>query len=616
MTQSGHGDGQRHPAARPAHEGVVLPAEGSDPWIPDTPAPQQHTTPASGVPWGEPWGPQGGAGQAPPPSAPPTTAPGAVPLPPEAPPTGAHAAAPHQGGHPATPHRGGHPAAPLPPAGLPPQAAVPGAYPPGMGPEAYPPGAVPGAYASPVNPEHPNPAPYPPAAHPGPLPPVAGELVVPPQAPPVGPGGGAMPPPAQPGPQPYGAADATQLIPPIAPGAPFAPGTPSGSGTPSGPGAGDATQVIAPVPAGPPPPGPGALPPEQSYGAGAVDATQVIPPVPAGGGDATQVIPPVPTGPAADPPTTFLGTGRLGQQGPGRGGEYGAGRGAEPVTQHLPPVSDAAVPGEFDMLFRAQAESGAGWDDARHAPGGAHGGRGGRGGRASRANREDREERRRKSSQLAVMGAVIVACAVLGLGVSAALFGPGDDDAPKSTVDRNAPPPSAPADAGTPPPSPSAPSPSTAAADPVRTQAVALDKLLADSNSSRAAVLRSVENIKQCKELDRAASDLRAAAKQRRAMVTRLEGVSVDKLPRNAELTAALKQAWQSSATADDHYAAWATQVKGKKGCKDDRARSTRSTVAANRASGEATKAKRQAAGYWNAIAATHDLPRRSGDQL
>ncbi|MEU9609654.1 hypothetical protein [Streptomyces sp. NPDC048057] len=556
MTQSGHGDGQQHPAARPAHEGVVLPAEGSDPWIPDTPAPRQHTTPASGVPWGEPWGPQGGPGQ-PPPPAPPVT--GAVPLPPEAPPTGVPHPQPRQGG--------------------------PGAILPGTGP---------GPYASPVDPAYPSQEPYPPAAHPGPLPPVAGELAVPPQAPPVppaGPGGGAVPPvqplpdAVPPGPQPYGAADATQLIPPIAPGAPGMPG------------AADATQVIPPV-------APGVLPPEQSYGA--VDATQVIPPVAPAGGDATQVIPPVPTGPDADPPTTFLGTGRLAQQGPG----YGAGRGPEPVTQHLPPVSGAAVPGEFDRLFRAQAESGAERSDARYAPPGPRGARG------SRASRGNREERRRKSSQLAVMGAVIVACAVLGLGVSAALFGQGEDESPKPTVDRNPAPPSAPADAGTPPASVSAPSPSTAAPDPVREQAVALDKLLADSNSSRAAVLRSVENIKQCKELDRAAEDLRAAANQRRGMVTRLEGVSVDKLPRNAELTAALKQAWQASATADDHYAAWATQVKGKKGCKDDRARSTRSTVAANRASGEATKAKRQAAGHWNAIAAAHDLPRRSSDQL
>ncbi|MEU5977962.1 hypothetical protein [Streptomyces sp. NPDC047315] len=585
MTQSGHGDEQRQsaarPAHRPAHEGVVLPAEGSDPWIPE---PQQHTTPASGVPWGEPWGPQGAPGQ-PPPAAPPVTGSGSVPLPPEAPPTGSYPTAPYATGQqPTAPYATGqHPTAPYPTGQQAASQYPTGQYPTGQHPTGqHPTAAQPGAQLPP-----PSPAAAPPA-YPGPLPPVAGELAVPAPTPPA-PGGGALPP-VQPGPQAYDAADATQVIPPVTPGG------------------GDATQVIPPV-APLPPPGPGALPPEQAYGA--VDATQVIPPVGPGGGDATQVIPPVPARADADPPTTFLGTGPLGQQ--------GAGRGAEPVTQHLPPVSGAPVPGEFDMLFRAQAGPG---PEVPYAPGTPYASEGpyaseARGPRRSHPDCEEREERRRKSSQLAVMGAVIVACAVLGLGVSAALFGQGEDDSPKSTVDRNAPPPSAPGAAGTPPSSqPSAPSPSTVAADPVKTQAVALDKLLADSNSSRAAVIRSVEDIKQCKELDRAAADLRAAAKQRRGMVTRLEGVSVDKLPRNAELTAALKQAWQSSATADDRYATWASQVKGKKGCKDGRARSTRSTVEANRASGDATRAKQRAAGLWNAIATPHDLPRRTGDQL
>ncbi|MFK8911982.1 hypothetical protein ACJA3G_33775, partial [Streptomyces sp. YS-3] len=34
MTQSRQGDEPQQPAARPAHEGVVLPADGSAPWPP------------------------------------------------------------------------------------------------------------------------------------------------------------------------------------------------------------------------------------------------------------------------------------------------------------------------------------------------------------------------------------------------------------------------------------------------------------------------------------------------------------------------------------------------------------------------------------------------------
>ncbi|MEV0489093.1 hypothetical protein AB0I23_03300, partial [Streptomyces atratus] len=56
MTQSGQGDGQELPAVRPAHEGVVLPAGGGEPWIPGGPA--DRSAPAGGQPWGQPWGPQ------------------------------------------------------------------------------------------------------------------------------------------------------------------------------------------------------------------------------------------------------------------------------------------------------------------------------------------------------------------------------------------------------------------------------------------------------------------------------------------------------------------------------------------------------------------------------
>ncbi|MFE0425528.1 hypothetical protein [Streptomyces sp. NPDC058953] len=54
----------------------------------------------------------------------------------------------------------------------------------------------------------------------------------------------------------------------------------------------------------------------------------------------------------------------------------------------------------------------------------------------------------------------------------------------------------------------------------------------------------------------------------------------------------------------------------GKKGCKDGRARSTGRAVEGNRASGEATTAKRQASGLWNAIAEEYELTTRRAEQL
>lgn len=157
---------------------------------------------------------------------------------------------------------------------------------------------------------------------------------------------------------------------------------------------------------------------------------------------------------------------------------------------------------------------------------------------------------------------------------------------------------------------------SSSVADPAKAQVVALDKLLADSNNSRDSVINAVENVKACNNLDQAASDLRDAAKQRSELVTRLSGLSVDKLPNNAQLTAALNSAWQASASADNHYAAWADQVKGKKGCRKGHARSTGQTAAANQASGTATAQKVKAAKLWNSIASTYGLTRRTTTQL
>jgi hypothetical protein len=164
--------------------------------------------------------------------------------------------------------------------------------------------------------------------------------------------------------------------------------------------------------------------------------------------------------------------------------------------------------------------------------------------------------------------------------------------------------------------SPAAESSEEAAEDPAKAQAVELDKLLADSNDSRAAVIRSVESIKTCQNLDQAAADLRGAAEQRRGLVTRLQDVSVDELPDNQALTASLRKAWEASASADDHYAAWAGQVKEKKGCKGGKARNTGQTAQGNVQSGVATKAKREAATLWNRIATKYDLTERRAEQL
>ncbi|MFI6249853.1 hypothetical protein [Streptomyces sp. NPDC051016] len=354
---------------------------------------------------------------------------------------------------------------------------------------------------------------------------------------------------------------------------------------------------------------PGALPPADE------GATQFIPPVPAAPVDegATQLIPPV--GPGALPPersneqTTYLGR----QSAPPAHSDADATQYIAPYPAGAPQGADRQPPAEFDNLFRSapggeppaastaqlprfqqpqhfQQQPGYTPPPAGPSPSASYddyddGGRGGR-----------------TKSKVPLIAAVGVGIAVLGIGAGALLSGGGgsSDDGNKTVAA------TAPATDGS----------SSAAADPAKAQAVALDKLLADSGSSRATVIAAVANVKQCKDLDGAASDLRDAAKQRTGLVTRLSQLSVDKLPDNAELTASLTKAWQASANADSHYASWADQARGKHGCRKGQARTTGQTLAGNRESGTASSQKAKAAALWNTIASKYGLTQRQPTQL
>ncbi|WP_411079868.1 hypothetical protein [Streptomyces sp. cmx-18-6] len=528
MTQSGQGGEQELPAGRPAHEGVVLPADGGAPWHPGAPTAGQggqdgqggQAAPAGGQPWGRPWGPQSDAPQQPDPQAPGTY-------------------------------------------GYPPQQQQQG--------QAY--GQVAGAYQQP---QHSDPyqqqyQPQPPQQYQPQQPHPQHSQSQPhhPQS--------QHPQQSQPQPQSY-----AQPLPPEA-----VPGAPGGDV--------DATQYIAPVPGGA---GPGGMP-------------QGGLPQPGGDADATQYIPPVPGGapygirPGApedhrQPPAEFDNLFRT---------EEPAGS-----TQQMPRFDAAQQPPRQGYPAQGHAQHPAPGQGQAHRPqqpypggqlppqasqgyqSGLQGLRGA-GGADEPPVRDTGDAPRRRAAHIPLIAAVVVGCAVVGLGAGALLSTSGDDkgkDDKQPVASQSSP----------------AQSPTTkAAVDPAKPQAEALDKLLADSNNSRAAVISAVEKIKSCKELDQANTDLRDAAQQRRDLVTRLDGLTLDKLPQHAALTSSLTRAWKASAAADEHYATWARQAKKSKHvCKGGQARSTNETARANRQSGEATKAKQEASGLWNAIAQKYGL--------
>ncbi|MCX4881607.1 hypothetical protein [Streptomyces sp. NBC_00847] len=432
---------------------------------------------------------------------------------------------------------------------------------------------------------------------------------------------GALPPESAQGPS-YGGQPAiaqppaNTSLPPAHPGGGYgAPAAPGAYGGPLPPVADEgATQYIPPVAAAAdegatqyiPPVAPGALPPEVRGGERVSEATQFLGHAPQAGGGAL-------------PPPTF---------GSAQAGGHQSGPDAE-ATQYIAPVpgqsggapygmpqgGDRQPPAEFDNLFRsapggespaaatqqmprfeqqppqanyAPPQSGYAQPQPAYAPPGDDG-RGGRGGP--------------KKSRVPLIAAVGVGIVVLGVGAGALLGGGGGDHGKDKNQNVSA---TAPATDGS----------SSAAADPAKQQAVALDKLLADSGDSRASVIRAVADVKGCKNQTQAASDLRDAAKQRTQLVTRLSGLSVGRLPNHDALTASLTKAWQASAAADNHYAAWADQVGGKKGCKKGQARATGQTQAGNRSSGVASAEKVRAAQLWNAIAKTYGLTQRQPTQL
>ncbi|MFF3765784.1 hypothetical protein ACFYYR_17090 [Streptomyces sp. NPDC001922] len=340
-------------------------------------------------------------------------------------------------------------------------------------------------------------------------------------------------------------------------------------------------------------------------------AAQPLPAEESGDAQATQYIPPVSAGAPLPPevrdqPTQFLGRRSLAEQGSDAeatqliGAPVPAPEAPSRAPYGIRPgmPGDRQPPAEFDGLFRADAgDSSPGstqqiprYDPQFDAP---------------QQQYEPPARSRKGLSPVALIAIVIAGCTVAGLAAGAALSGDDGDKGVKKAAQSSA--------AGAEEDEKESPS---AAADPAEQQAKSLDSLLEDSNNSRSTVIRSVENTRTCTNLGQSAQDLRAAAGQRNGLVTRLQKLSVDELPNNAALTASLTRAWKASAAADNHYAAWADQVGGRKGCHKGRARVTPQAAAGNRASGQATVAKKEAAALWNKIASKYGLPQRQFTQL
>jgi len=403
-------------------------------------------------------------------------------------------------------------------------------------------------------------------------------------------------------------ADATQMLPPYPGGAPMAPQQPQGQM----PGAVSAA-------AGPPmPPGPPQQPPHAPF----LPPTQGQPQAEAPA-EATQALPlsifqdqdPEP-GPYGGAPYA-QGHGQEAGYDQGYGGQdFGGGPNeAQSGVQH---------DSDYDHLFRQDVPSPAPMrphiiqPHDRQQPPQAYG-QGGPGGpgygqqggyEQPYYDYDEGDGGRRKMSPKVLIGIVVAGCVVAGLVVGGLLNSSGSASADNTGTKQSSAP-------GT--PTASADGNNTGGGDDAaKQQAQALDALLKTSGSSRTSVINAVESIKNCTNLDGAASDLRSAAGQRNGLVTQLGSLSVDKLANHADLTDALTKAWHASAAADGHYANWADQAKNDhKTCKGGHAHANnKEAQAANRESGTATNEKKRAVKLWNAIARKYGLTERQYSQL
>lgn len=424
---------------------------------------------------------------------------------------------------------------------------------------------------------------------------------------PVSPGGRSGQPPAGPAAAPH------------APGArhPGQPGQQGWGGGPLGPaGAADETQVIAQFP-------PGGLGGQQADGG---EETRQLPRIPEGLGQPPLSSPssaapdwqrgqgaaPGYSGPSADPAQTGYPAGVPGGPRPYSPHIPDAGSDEGESTRVLPMVTDppgvaGGSPGGFaDSGYSGYRPANASGRTVPPAPG-ARGGRShgapqgqglpGNGGPSGLSAI-------RKLSPKALAGVVVGGCAVAGLVAGAALSFGADDGGDQPDPRRQ----NAAATSGVTPSKSAAP-------DPGADQAKALDALLKDSNSSRSAVVNAVAQIKVCQNLGPAAQSLNAAANQRSNLVNQLGKLSLAAVSNHEALAASLKQAWNASASADRHYAVWAMEVS-RKNCVKGRARHTGHAQLGDRASGEATQAKNQAASLWNAVAKHYGLTERQATEL
>jgi len=157
------------------------------------------------------------------------------------------------------------------------------------------------------------------------------------------------------------------------------------------------------------------------------------------------------------------------------------------------------------------------------------------------------------------------------------------------------------ADASGAPATSAPPAASTAASDTAMQQANALYALIYQYTPFRSDTNAAIWDVGGCRNLSNAQSQLRAIARKRQEQVEQLAALNVSKVPDHAQLVAALKKAWITSAQTDTAYANIAADLQT--GCTSGAIKTDPSYQQADADAQAASTAKSEAARVWNSNA-------------
>ena len=160
-----------------------------------------------------------------------------------------------------------------------------------------------------------------------------------------------------------------------------------------------------------------------------------------------------------------------------------------------------------------------------------------------------------------------------------------------------------------------APPPATAGAGTERSEALAVNALLAQSTNDRNQVRSAISALTSCTEVATGAAALQSVATSRRSLLDRLHDLGLGQLPNGPRLQSVLAAALSESVQADQDFAAWARGLVSD-GCRPASATNNPDYQAAAGPDNAAESDKAVFARLWAPVARQFDLPAQSDNSF